>query len=227
MSNYTFNFSSFAAPTLSGPQKEFTMLREKLEALVKLILDDKEELTKDKEIWIGGWDKLTLDLEQCCKEGAEAGHALTLSEVEITATSSVMDSTQLFRDQLRAKRITTEQANLPAGWKDAPQQWLYGLFLTIDANFHLKCKAVSSDSVDSSLSHGWEYFVEDKAHKDFLHSSADSIQEKSTCSSHNAVNMADMKSNCGLTTTDLGTVDCAHHNMKLPNAVGDLQKGER
>ncbi|KAG1794813.1 uncharacterized protein HD556DRAFT_1474044, partial [Suillus plorans] len=117
--------------------------------------------------------------------------------------------------------------NLPAGWKDAPQQWLYGLFLAIDANFRLKRKAVSSDSVDPSLSRGWGYFVKDKAYKDFLHSSADSVQEKSTCSSHNAVNMADTKSNRGLATTGLGTVDCARHNMKLPNAVGDLQKGER
>ncbi|KAG1884769.1 hypothetical protein F4604DRAFT_1878698 [Suillus subluteus] len=117
--------------------------------------------------------------------------------------------------------------NLPAGWKDAPRQWLYGLFLAIDANFRLKRKAVSSDSVDPSLSCGWGYFVEDKAYKDFLHSGADSVQEKSTCSSHNAVNMADTKSNRGLATTGLGTVDCACHNMKLPNAVGDLQKGER
>ncbi|KAG1722176.1 uncharacterized protein EDB91DRAFT_1240244 [Suillus paluster] len=117
--------------------------------------------------------------------------------------------------------------NLPAGWKDAPQQWLYGLFLTIDTIFHLKRKAVSSNSVDPSLSRGWGYFVEDKAYKDFLHSGADSIQEKSTCSSHNAVNMADTKSNHGLATTGLGTVDCARHNMKLPNAIGDLQKGER
>ncbi|KAG1842059.1 hypothetical protein F4604DRAFT_1884809 [Suillus subluteus] len=105
--------------------------------------------------------------------------------------------------------------------------WLYGLFLAIDANFRLKRKAVSSDSVDPSLSCGWGYFVEDKAYKDFLHSGADSVQEKSTCSSHNAVNMANTKSNRRLATTGLGTVDCARHNMKLPNAVGDLQKGER
>ncbi|KAG2128892.1 uncharacterized protein EDB93DRAFT_1095800, partial [Suillus bovinus] len=51
--------------------------------------------------------------------------------------------------------------------------------------------------------------------------------QKSTCSSHNAVNMADTKYNYGLAATGLGTVDCACHNMKWPNAVGDLQKGER
>ncbi|KAG1726729.1 uncharacterized protein EDB91DRAFT_1061499 [Suillus paluster] len=117
--------------------------------------------------------------------------------------------------------------NLPADWKDAPRQWLYGLFLAIDANFCLKCKAVSNDNVDPSLSRGWGYFMEEEAYKGFLHSSADSIQEKSTCSSHTAVNMADTKSNHGLAITGLGTVDCAHHNMKRPNAVGDLQKGER
>ncbi|KAG1779216.1 hypothetical protein EV702DRAFT_1216574 [Suillus placidus] len=117
--------------------------------------------------------------------------------------------------------------NLPADWKDAPQQWLYGLFLAIDANFRLKRKAVSNDDVDPSLSEGWGYFVEEDAYKGFLHSSADSIQEKSTCSSHSAVNMADTKSSRGLAVTGLGTVDCARHNMKRPNAVGDLQKGER
>ncbi|KAG2028869.1 hypothetical protein BDR03DRAFT_882493 [Suillus americanus] len=117
--------------------------------------------------------------------------------------------------------------NLPADWKDAPRQWLYGLFLAIDANFRLKRKAVSNDNVDPSLSRGWGYFVEEDAYKGFLHDSADSIQEKSMCSSHAAVNMADTKSNRGLAVTGLGTIDCARHNMKRPNAVGDLQKGER
>ena len=27
--------------------------------------------------------------------------------------------------------------------------------------------------------------------------------------------------------TGIGTVDCARHDMKRPNAIGDLQKGER
>ncbi|KAG1747926.1 uncharacterized protein EDB91DRAFT_1235827 [Suillus paluster] len=117
--------------------------------------------------------------------------------------------------------------NLPANWKDAPQCWLYGLFLAIDTNFRLKRKAVSNDSVDPSLSSGWAYFVDDEAYKGFLDSNSDNAQEKSTCSSHNAVNMADTKPNRGLAATGLGTVDCARHNMKRPNAVGDLQKGER
>ncbi|KAG0698889.1 hypothetical protein DFH29DRAFT_1016887 [Suillus ampliporus] len=105
--------------------------------------------------------------------------------------------------------------------------WLYALFLAIDANFQLKRKAVSNDNVDPSLSRGWGYFMEEEAYKSFLHSSADCVQEKSTCSSHKAVNMADTKCNRGLAATSLGTVDCTRHNMKRPNAVGDLQKGEK
>ncbi|EIW84473.1 hypothetical protein CONPUDRAFT_71239 [Coniophora puteana RWD-64-598 SS2] len=52
-------------------------------------------------------------------------------------------------------------------------------------------------------------------------------QEKSTCVSHNAVNMADTKSSKGLASTGIGTVDCVRHNMKRPRSVGHLQKGER
>ncbi|KAG1809165.1 uncharacterized protein BJ212DRAFT_1302728 [Suillus subaureus] len=39
--------------------------------------------------------------------------------------------------------------------------------------------------------------------------------------------MADTKSSRGLAATGVGTMDCAHHDMKLANDVGDLQKGEK
>jgi hypothetical protein len=58
-------------------------------------------------------------------------------------------------------------------------RWLYGLFLTINANFHLKQKVVLNDNVDPSLSRGWGYFVEEEGYKGFLHSSVDIIQEVS------------------------------------------------
>ncbi|KIJ12364.1 hypothetical protein PAXINDRAFT_163929 [Paxillus involutus ATCC 200175] len=119
--------------------------------------------------------------------------------------------------------------NLPDDFRQAPLQqcWLYGLFVAVDANFRLKRKKVSKDAVDPSLSKGWAYFVEESDYKAFLNRHIDVVQEKSTCSSHNAVNMADTKSNKGLSATGVGTVDCARHNMKLPSGVGDLQKGER
>ncbi|KAG2338577.1 hypothetical protein BDR05DRAFT_1004149 [Suillus weaverae] len=119
--------------------------------------------------------------------------------------------------------------NLPDGWQTVTKakQWLYAVFLAINANFRLKRCNVSSDQTDPSLLKGWAYFVEENDYKAFLAEHLADAQEKSTCSSHNTVNMVDMKQLQGLAATGVGTVDCAHHNFKRPNGVGDLQKGEK
>ncbi|KAG1851623.1 hypothetical protein DFJ58DRAFT_716681 [Suillus subalutaceus] len=110
--------------------------------------------------------------------------------------------------------------NLPEGWEDASHdiRWKYALFLAIDANFQLKWKPVLSDNVDLSLNASSCYFVKETAYKQYL---------SDMCVSHNAMNMADTKSSRGLAATGVGTVDCVRHDMKLPNGVGNLQKGER
>ena len=51
--------------------------------------------------------------------------------------------------------------------------------------------------------------------------------QKSTCSRHDAVNLADSKPNRGYAASGGGTVDCSRHDMKRPNSFGDLQVGER
>ncbi|KAG2354985.1 hypothetical protein BDR07DRAFT_1381828 [Suillus spraguei] len=107
------------------------------------------------------------------------------------------------------------------------RRWLYTSFFAIDANFWLKRWIVSKDTVDPSLSSGWSYFVDETAYWLYLNNHGMETQEKSSCASHNAVNMAESKPSKGLAATGLGTIDCACHNMKLPNGVGDLQKGER
>jgi hypothetical protein len=53
------------------------------------------------------------------------------------------------------------------------------------------------------------------------------LRQQSTCFSHDAVNSADTKNTRGLAVTGVGTVDCARHNMKRPNSIGDLQLGEK
>ncbi|KAG9308757.1 hypothetical protein JVU11DRAFT_11545 [Chiua virens] len=119
--------------------------------------------------------------------------------------------------------------NLPEGWEmKAPVQgWLYALFVVIDANFRLKRKAVSSEELDPSPNHGWAYFVKEDTYKTYLTRHAKKPQERSTCVSHSAVNSADTKPSRGLAATGVGTINCAQHEMKLPNGVGDLQIGER
>ncbi|KAG2130405.1 uncharacterized protein EDB93DRAFT_1243278 [Suillus bovinus] len=116
--------------------------------------------------------------------------------------------------------------NLPEGWENK-LLWKYVLFIAINTNFRLKCKAVSSDNVDPSLNSGWAYFVQEADYKTYLAHQAGVKQDHSTCVSHNAVNLADMKSSHGLATTSVGTVHCARHDMKLANSVRDLQKGEK
>ncbi|KAH0825633.1 hypothetical protein J3R83DRAFT_13480 [Lanmaoa asiatica] len=69
--------------------------------------------------------------------------------------------------------------NLPDNWDKVPKdkQWLYALFVAIDANFHLKRSAVSKDGVDPSLSRGWGYFVEELSYKLYLREHANFRQE--------------------------------------------------
>ncbi|KIM62429.1 hypothetical protein SCLCIDRAFT_24966 [Scleroderma citrinum Foug A] len=101
------------------------------------------------------------------------------------------------------------------------------LFVALDANFRLRHRAVSSDENDPSLSRGWSYFVEETAFKTYLQDHKNDVQEKSNCSNHSAVNMADVKTKKGCDATGVGMVVCARHGMRLPNGVADLQYGER
>ncbi|KAG2041298.1 hypothetical protein BDR03DRAFT_932218 [Suillus americanus] len=114
--------------------------------------------------------------------------------------------------------------NLPHGWQDVSKAkwWLYAIFVVINANFRLKRRNILSDKTDLSLAKGWAYFVEETEYKAFL---AQHLGDD-TCSSHNAVNMADMKLSQGLAATGVGTVNCTCHNMKRPNGVRDFQKGK-
>ncbi|KAG1759433.1 hypothetical protein EDD22DRAFT_981037 [Suillus occidentalis] len=103
--------------------------------------------------------------------------------------------------------------NLPDNWQDASKakSWLYGLFLVINANFCLKRCAVSSDETDPSLSRGWAYFVEEKSYKSYILDRAEDVQEAHFLT----------------LSMGVGTVDCTCHNMKHPNGISDLQKGEK
>ncbi|KAG1884133.1 hypothetical protein F4604DRAFT_1677272 [Suillus subluteus] len=106
-------------------------------------------------------------------------------------------------------------------------RWLYGLFLAIDANFCLCRRNKSSEEVNPSLSKGWGCFVEETGFKYVLDAHAGQVQDKSSCASHNTVNLADTKNSRGLATTGIGAIVCAHHNLTRPSSVGDLQRGER
>ncbi|KAF6750109.1 hypothetical protein DFP72DRAFT_818171, partial [Ephemerocybe angulata] len=99
--------------------------------------------------------------------------------------------------------------------------------VALDACFRLKRKDVSSETADPGLSNGFSYFVKPKKFTEFLKKHEDEVEPKSTCSRHDAVNLADVTPGQGYAASGVATVECARHNMKRPSSVCDLQKGER
>ncbi|KAJ7646891.1 hypothetical protein FB45DRAFT_1019176 [Roridomyces roridus] len=120
------------------------------------------------------------------------------------------------------------EKNLPSDYKNAPshKRFLYALFLALDANFRMRRKKVSSEEKDPSLGDGWSFFGAIAPYYKYLADNWSQKQERSTCVAHDAVDKPDRESR-GTASSGIATVDCARHNMKRPNAVGDLQLGER
>ncbi|KAJ7215151.1 hypothetical protein C8J57DRAFT_1440578 [Mycena rebaudengoi] len=118
--------------------------------------------------------------------------------------------------------------NLPRDWETASEErkFLYALFLAMDANFRLKRKDVSSEDKDPGLRPGWAFYCEVNEYMSHVDKNSKLPQERSRCVAHDAVDRPDKEAR-GTASSGIGAVDCARHNMKRPNAVGDLQVGER
>lgn len=56
-------------------------------------------------------------------------------------------------------------------------RWLYAGFFTIDANFCLKHRLVSSDTKDPGHTRGWGYFVKEREYKTYLAENSNTLQE--------------------------------------------------
>ncbi|KAK6977540.1 CxC2 domain-containing protein [Favolaschia claudopus] len=120
--------------------------------------------------------------------------------------------------------------NLPldGSWRNVPREkrFIYALFLALDANFQMRRNDVSTELKDPSLGDGIAFFGRVEEYMEHLEAHWGLEQEKSTCVAHDAVNEPNRES-YGMAASGIGTVDCARHNMKRPNGVGDLQKGEK
>ncbi|KAJ7899122.1 hypothetical protein B0H14DRAFT_3124170 [Mycena olivaceomarginata] len=97
---------------------------------------------------------------------------------------------------------------------------------TLDANFRLKRKDVSTEEKDPGLGNGRAFFCEVTKYMAHVKKHWNLKQERSHCVTHDAVDKPDREAR-GTASSGIGAVDCARHNMKRPNAVGDLQLGER
>ncbi|KAJ7866849.1 hypothetical protein B0H14DRAFT_3084187 [Mycena olivaceomarginata] len=95
-----------------------------------------------------------------------------------------------------------------------------------NANFRLKRKDVSSEEKDSGLGNGWAFFCEVQAYMAHVKKHWDFKQDVCDFPAGRALDKPDREAR-GTASSGVGAVDCARHNMKRPNAVGDLQLGER
>ncbi|KAJ7867181.1 hypothetical protein B0H14DRAFT_3441876 [Mycena olivaceomarginata] len=118
--------------------------------------------------------------------------------------------------------------NLPEGWEKAPpeMQYLYTIFLAIDACFHLKRKKVSSWSADPSIQDGWAYFVRHLEYSEFVKLLGEQ-KEMSTCTGLAALDHANTKYSQGYAATGCGMITCGHHEIVPENGIADLQAGEK
>ncbi|KAI0739290.1 hypothetical protein C8Q80DRAFT_1222396 [Daedaleopsis nitida] len=112
--------------------------------------------------------------------------------------------------------------NLPRDWQNAPPgtQWLYKLFLGIDANFHLKRKKVSSEVADPGLSNGYAYFVNNTEYKVHLatHDKGSTTLDDTNkhCNTHDAIKLVNIKGSALLPLLGVATVDCSRREIKCP-----------
>ncbi|KAL4261007.1 hypothetical protein AB1N83_010110 [Pleurotus pulmonarius] len=118
--------------------------------------------------------------------------------------------------------------NLPKDWQFAPEekQFLYTLFIALDACFRLKRRMVSSVEKDPGLGIDWGYFVEAEPFRQYLLSVTDQ-KEMSTCSGLAALDYANTKFSRGYAATGVCLGVCARHEFIQPNGAADLQVGER
>ncbi|KAK7007802.1 hypothetical protein R3P38DRAFT_3324954 [Favolaschia claudopus] len=118
--------------------------------------------------------------------------------------------------------------NLLPGWETVSEekQFIYAIYLALDANFRLKRKDVSTEEKDPGLGDGWAFVCGVKEYMDHVKEHWNMTQQRSHCVAHDAVDKPDREAR-GTASSGIGAVDCARHNMKRPSAVGDLQLGER
>ncbi|KAK0429798.1 hypothetical protein EV421DRAFT_1945930 [Armillaria borealis] len=123
-----------------------------------------------------------------------------------------------------------EGVNLPSEWADVAEedQYLYRLFVGLDANFRLKNRLRHRNHLkkDRPLYDGLGYQVPQKAYFTHLknYMKEDDI---STCIAFAALMEKETKLSTGLRCTGVGGCVCIRHELICPSGIGDLLKGER
>ncbi|KAJ7197571.1 hypothetical protein GGX14DRAFT_574051 [Mycena pura] len=193
-----------------------------------------------------GWYPSTTERPQTCATVACLDQYLALSQQSKTTAYDFYGTLEYLTDGTGLKPPSRYQAtaagelaircpvcprpgvNLPENWESASPEdrCRYVLFLALDACFRLKRRMVLSHLKDPGLGTGWAYMVEWAPYREYLMTVTDQ-EEMSTCSGLAALDYANTKFSRGYSSTGVGMGVCARHEFVQPNAVGDLQCGER
>ncbi|KAJ7363875.1 hypothetical protein DFH08DRAFT_798338 [Mycena albidolilacea] len=134
--------------------------------------------------------------------------AVVAAELEITRMDTIAGNGDCGLEEIKLRNSSV--------FHPCERRFLYALFLTLDANFRMKRKDVSSEADDPSLGDRIVFFSHVDEYMAHLDKHWDVEQEKSTCVAHDAVDEPDREP-FGMASSGIGTVDCAWHNMKRPN----------
>lgn len=101
-------------------------------------------------------------------------HLRMLKRAGLGVTSEPLESTALGGYAVDCPACPHPGINLPAGWENEPMDtaWVYGLNLTIDANFRLKNKDRQLD-YDLPLGDGWGHWVPETPYRAHLQANVD------------------------------------------------------
>ncbi|KIK60737.1 hypothetical protein GYMLUDRAFT_120723, partial [Collybiopsis luxurians FD-317 M1] len=118
--------------------------------------------------------------------------------------------------------------NIPSNWYlEREKLWLYKVFFSLDANFRLTQFNVSSEERDPGLNKGQAYMVDNHILQQFIAIfQGQWPPEKSDCSDHNAVKLANRRGDHNLATTGLALSSCARHDTIHAHSGVDLQLGK-
>ncbi|KAF7325925.1 CxC2 domain-containing protein [Mycena kentingensis (nom. inval.)] len=106
---------------------------------------------------------------------------------------------------VRCPACPRPEVNLPPHWQSAPlhEQFLYTIWIALDACFRLKRRLISSDAKDPVFGPGWAYMVDPAPYKEYLAEITDQ-DDISTCSGLAAVEQANNKFSRGYAATGVG-----------------------
>ncbi|KAF7324862.1 CxC2 domain-containing protein [Mycena kentingensis (nom. inval.)] len=118
--------------------------------------------------------------------------------------------------------------NLPEDWHLASpeDQFLYIVYIAIDACFRLKRRLIGNDLRDPGCGPGFAFLVEWEPYREYLKTITKQV-EMTSCSGLAALDHANTKFSRGYSATGVGAGVCARHEFVQPNGVADLQRGER